>query len=66
MRVRLNTLMAGPKGVFVPGAVIDVPDSVAATLIARGAIQEPEREAVLETATIEPRSERRPGRKRGR
>lgn len=65
MRIRLNTLMAGPRGVFQPGAVVEVPESVARALIIRGATALDELdEPVAETATLEPRNSGRRRRKR--
>jgi hypothetical protein len=57
MKVRLKTLMAGPEGVFSPGAVIDAGTEEAEALIAGGyaeRVDPPVQPAAVETAAIEP------------
>lgn len=53
MKIRMLKLAAGPRGVWQPGAVVEVEPDEAAELIQAGA-GEPMREAKVETAVIEP------------
>ncbi len=75
MRIRLNTLMAGPQGVYQRGAEIEVPPDVGEALLLQGAERADVAPAVLwpiadqsETATLEPRNltDRWRGKKRRR
>lgn len=36
MKIRLNTLYAGPAGVIQPGQEVEMPDEIAAPLVADG------------------------------
>lgn len=65
MQLRINTLMAGPQGVYRPGSVVDVPNAVAERLIDRGA-ERLERAAVVETSAMNHRSGELRRKKRGR
>ncbi len=64
MRIRLNTLMAGPQGVHQRGAEIEVPSEVGEALLRNGAecvddvpaVAWPVADRVTETATLEPRN----------
>ena len=64
MRIRLNTLMAGPQGVHQRGAEIEVPPEVGEVLLRNGAecvdevaaVAWPVADRATETATLEPRN----------
>jgi hypothetical protein len=59
MKIRRKTLMAGPEGVFPPGAVIDAGFEEAEALVAGGfaeRVDPPTQPAPVETAAIEPGS----------
>ncbi len=76
MRIKLNTLMAGPHGVHQRGAEIEVPPEVGEALLRNGAervddvptVAWPVADRVTETATLEPRNlaDRWRGKKRRR
>jgi hypothetical protein len=61
MKIRLKVLIAGPRGVFSPGAVVDLPDAEAVALVDAGVAERvdapPPKAADLETAAVEPDSE---------
>jgi len=71
VKVRLLTLIAGPAGVFQPGAVVDVSEIMARELIAGRYAEAVEigRVPLVETAALEPpeaavlRQGRSPGRR---
>jgi hypothetical protein len=56
MKVRLLTLMAGPRGVFNPGAVLDLPDQEALDLI-NGRHADAIKQDLIETADRMPQVE---------
>jgi hypothetical protein len=64
MRIKLRTLMAGPKGVARPGEIIDVDQETAGALIAGRHAWLVDDEPRIETTSIEP--EETAMRKRGR
>lgn len=51
-RIMMLTTAAGPDGVFMAGSVADVPDELAAAMIAAGSAEAVEATATAETATL--------------